>query len=150
MKLVVDASVAVKWVFPGCANEPDAGRAVELLGAVRDGLVELIQPPHWLAEVAAVISRLRPEIASHAIDLLDALELAVEADARTYKRASRIAAQLDHHLFDTLYHALALERGAVLVSADDRYVRKAGKLGNVVSLREWVLPPGTNPASMRA
>lgn len=141
MKLVVDASVAVKWVIPDPASEPDADRAVELLNAVRDGRVELIQPPHWLAEVAAVISRLRPEIANRAIDLLDALELAVEAGAETYKRASRIAAQLDHHLFDTLYHALAIERDALLVSADDRYVRKASALGNVVALRKWVLPP---------
>jgi hypothetical protein len=53
------------------------------------------QPPHWLAEVAAVIARLRPEIADQAIDLLDALELAVEADAQIYKRASRIATQLN-------------------------------------------------------
>lgn len=113
---------------------------MEILKAVRDSRVELIQPPHWLAEVAAVISRLRPEIAGHAIDLLNALELAAEADAETCKRASRMAAQLDHHLFDTLYHALALERDAVLVSADDRYVRKAGPLGNVVSLQKWVLP----------
>jgi predicted nucleic acid-binding protein len=141
VKLVVDASVAVKWVFPDSANEPDAERAVELLNAVRDNRVELIQPPHWLAEVAAVISRLRPEIANHAIDLLDALELVVEASAETYKRASRISAQLDHHLFDTLYHALALECDALLVSADKRYVRKAGALGNVVSLQDWVLPP---------
>lgn len=143
MKLVVDASVAVKWVFPDAATEPDAGRAVELLTAVRDNRVELIQPPHWLAEVAAVVSRLRPAIANRAIDLLDALELAVEADANIYKRASRIAAQLDHHLFDTLYHALAIECDAVLVSADDRYVRKAAALGNVMSLRHWVPPPKT-------
>lgn len=52
-----------------------------------------------------------------------------------------MAAQLDHHLFDTLYHAPALESGAaVLVSADDRYVRKNGPLGNVVSLGKSVLP----------
>lgn len=140
----MDASVAVKWVFPDPAIEPDADRAVELLHAVRNNRVEVIQPPHWLAEVAAVITRLRPEIANHAVDLLDALELAVEASAETYKRASRIAAQLNHHLFDTLYHALALERDALLVSADDRYVRKAGALGNVVSLRDWAPPPETS------
>lgn len=141
MRLVVDASVAVKWVFPDSATGPNADRAVELLNAVRDSRVELIQPPHWLAELAAVIARLRPEIADQAIDLRDALELAVEADAQTCKRASRIATQFDHHLFDTLYHALALERDEMLVSADDRYVRKAGALGNVVSLGKWVLPP---------
>ena len=140
MKLVADASVAVKWVLPAPGIEADADRAAELLSAVRKNAVELVQPPHWLAEVAAVISRLSPEIAAQAIELLDALELTVEADAEIYKRASRIARQLDQHLFDTLYHALALERDAVLVTADDRYLRKARTLGGVVSLADWRPP----------
>jgi predicted nucleic acid-binding protein len=146
MKVVVDASVAVKWIFPDAPGEPDADRAAQLLTAVRDSRVELIQPPHWLAEVTAVISRLRPEIADEAIDLLDALELAVDADAHTYKHASRLAAQLNHHLFDTLYHALALQHNALLVSADHKYVRKAGALGSVVSLREFRPPPPPSAA----
>jgi hypothetical protein len=38
--------------------------------------------------------------------------------------ASVILIETDHHLFDTLYHAVALEHGdAVLVTADDRYRR---------------------------
>ncbi len=142
MRLVVDASVAVKWVLPDSAVESDTDRAAELLNAVRENRIELVQPPHWLAEVAAVISRLRPGVADEAVDLLDALELAVEADAVIYKRASRIARQFDHHLFDTLYHALALERDAVLVTADDRYLRKAATLGGIVSLRRWIPPAG--------
>lgn len=140
MRLVVDASVAVKWVLPDPAIESDTDRAAALLNAFRENRLELIQPPHWLAEVAAVISRLRPEVADEAADLLDALELSVEADAEIYKRASRIARQFDHHLFDTLYHALALERDAVLVTADDRYLRKAGALGGIVSLGDWIAP----------
>lgn len=142
MRLVVDASVAVKWVLPDSAVESDTDRAAALLNAVRDNRVELVQPPHWLAEVAAVISRLRPGVANQAIDLLDALEIAVEADAEIFKRASRIARQFDHHLFDTLYHALALERNAVLVTADDRYLRKAATLGAIVSLSRWIAPTG--------
>ena len=142
MRLVVDASVAVKWVLPDSAVESDTDRAAALLNAVQENRLELVQPPHWLAEVAAVISRLRPEVANEAVDLLAALELAVEADAEIYKRASRIARQFDHHLFDTLYHALALERDAVLVTADDRYLRKAATLGGIVSLRRWIPPPG--------
>lgn len=140
MKLVVDASVAVKWFLPEPSREPDADRAATLLRAVRDGEVELLEPPHWLAEVAAVITRLRPGIAAEAIDLMDAMELETAAGAELYKRASRLARQLDQHLFDTLYHALALENDALLVTADDRYLRKAGPLGNVVALDEWAPP----------
>jgi predicted nucleic acid-binding protein len=140
LKLVVDASVAVKWFLPDSSREPDADRAAELLRAIGEGRVELLQPPHWLAEVAAVIARLRPQIAARAIDLLDSMELAIAADAELYKRASRLAQELDQHLFDTLYHALALENDALLVTADDRYLRKAGRLGKIVALDAWAPP----------
>lgn len=140
MKLVVDASVAVKWFLPDSPREPDADQAGALLRAIGEGRVELLQPPHWLAEVAAVIARLRPEIAAEAIDLLDSMELATAADAGLYKRASRLAQELDQHLFDTLYHALALENDALLVTADDRYLRKAGRLGKIVALDRWTPP----------
>ena len=140
MKLVVDASVAVKWFVPDSLREPDADRAAALLRAIRDGQVNLLQPPHWLAEVAAVITRLRPKIADDAIDLLDAMELETSADAGLYKRASQLATQLDQHLFDTLYHALALENDALLVTSDGRYLRKARTLGRVVALADWQLP----------
>ena len=116
-----------------------------LLRAVKDGSVELLQPPHWLAEVVAVLTRLRPAIATEAIELMDAMELETVVDAGLYKRASRLAQQLNQHLFDTLYHALALENDALLVTADDRYLRKARRLGGIVALDEWT-PPATVPA----
>lgn len=142
MRVVVDASVAVKWALPEVEREPDVPQALQLLAAIRDGRIEPIQPPHWLAEVAAVVTRLRPRIVEPTIDLLDALELPVVADVAIYRRASRLSAVLDHHLFDTLYHAVALERDAVLVSADARYVRKARSLGAIATLAGWDETPG--------
>lgn len=140
MRLVVDASVAVKWVIRAPGIEADTDRAAELLSAAREGVVDIVQPPHWLAEVAAVVSRVRPEGAVEAMDLLDALDLSVAADADIYKRASRIATQIRQHLFDTLYHALALERAATLVTADERYLRRSRTLGSIVALTDWKLP----------
>ncbi len=40
-------------------------------------------------------------------------------------------------MFDTLYHAVALERDATLVTADLRYARKAERLGHLVALPRW-------------
>ena len=49
----------------------------------------------------------------------------VEADPATYDRALALAKRHKHHLFDTLYHALALSTpGALLVTADSAYWRK--------------------------
>lgn len=137
MKLVVDASVIVKWVFANTGREENAPQALSLLDAIRDGHVFPVQPPHWLAEVAAVIARLSPETVEASVALLDALELPVRSDVAVYRLASRIAVDLGHHLFDTLYHAVALESGCALVTADDTYYLKARKLGSLVRLAAW-------------
>jgi predicted nucleic acid-binding protein len=137
LRIVIDASVVVKWVLNDSEREPDTSRALQLLEGIRDGSVEPLQPTHWLAEVAAVVTRLRPEIAETTLDLLDAMELPMATDLMIYKRASRLAAALNHHLFDTLYHAVALERDATLVTADAPYLRKAGHLGAIMALQAW-------------
>ena len=40
-------------------------------------------------------------------------------------------------MFDTLYHAIALEQGAALITADDIYFAKAFRLGNVRLLMNY-------------
>jgi hypothetical protein len=42
-------------------------------------------------------------------------------------------------LFDTLYHAVALEEGATLVTADETYFSKAKGLGGIVSLANFAI-----------
>lgn len=98
----------------------------------------MIQPPHFLAEVAAVLIRESPDTAS--ADLMDliAVDWSVLEQASIYPDAMELSTELSHHLFDTLYHATAraLEDG-VLVTADRRYWRKAEPLGRVVLLRDF-------------
>jgi predicted nucleic acid-binding protein len=137
VNLVVDASVVVKWVFPDAESEENVEEALAILQAIRRGEASLLQPPHWLTEAAAVITRLQPDKAEQAIELLDAMELPTAHDIDILKRASRIARELSHHLFDTLYHAVALERDCTLVTADDTYARKAHHLGRLLRLRDW-------------
>jgi predicted nucleic acid-binding protein len=137
MKAVVDASVVVKWVFPESEMEEDTDQALAFLHAIGEGRITLLQPPHWLAEVAAVVARLHSETVEPALDLLDAMEFPVTSDLPALKRASKIARDLNHHLFDTFYHAVALENGYTLVTADDHYFRKARWLGGIRRLANW-------------
>lgn len=137
MIAVIDASVIVKWFFPDQAREPHSDRALTVLEGVREGHVEPLQPPHWLAESTAVIARLEPKLVSTAIDLLDAMEFSVSDEPAVYKRAAAMANNLNQHLFDTLYHAVALEHDAMLISADRRYYCKARHLGRIVYLADW-------------
>ena len=145
MKVVIDASVAIKWILPDADDATGNEKALDLLGALRAGVLEPVQPPHWLAEVAAVIARLRPALLEPAIDLLDAMEVPVIGGHEMYRRAGRMAADLGHHLFDTLYHAVALELGTNLVTADDHYWRKAHRLGRIVRLASWSPEDVTEP-----
>ncbi len=84
-----------------------------------------------------MIARLEPGVADEAIDVLDAMELPVVAEAAVYKRAASLASTLRQHVFDTLYHAVALEHGAELISADRRYYGAAKHLGRITHLANW-------------
>ena len=140
MICVVDASVAVKWFAEGdwALREDDIEPALEILKASTRGTLDFYQPPHFLAEVAAVVSRLKPDRAQQYIDDLAQLNITWAAPTVAYARAFELARQLDHHLFDTLYHAVALSvPGAVLVTADRRYFDKAQHLGQIAWLADY-------------
>ena len=100
--MVVDASVALKWFFCLRDGEPDVGAALRLLRAVADNQVALLQPPHFIAEVAAVLARESPATAGASLnDLLD-LEMQIVESAGMHARAVALATRHNHHLFDTL------------------------------------------------
>lgn len=138
--VVLDASVVVKWIFADRAEESHSLQALQILQSIKESRLAVVQPPHWLAEVAAVTVRLEPLRARQAVSLLHALEFPVVATTDLYQKACELSASLHQHLFDTLYHAVALtEPGAILVTADDQYYRKAHKVGRVVRLKEYRL-----------
>ena len=141
MKVVVDASVAVKWVIRDPLVEPDVDRAVAILRAIRSRAIDAIEPPHWQAEIISVIARTRPQRVALILGMLETLPFNAMGRVATYRKAADIAIALDHHLFDTLYHAVALEEGATLVTADEVYFRKAERLGAIELLGSFVPPP---------
>lgn len=140
MILVLDASVVIKWFFRDEPNEQHAQRALQILRAVGTGEVRLLQPPHFMTEVSAVLAREKPERAqADIVDLLN-VEWRISDSAAIYTLAISLAVNLNHHLFDTLYHAVALhEPGALLVTADVRYYNKAKDAGRVTLLENFLL-----------
>lgn len=138
--VVLDPSVIVKWIFADRAEESHSLQALQILQFVKESRVTVVQPPHWLAEVAAVIVRLDPGRARQAGSLLHALEFPVVTGVEVYHKACDLSASLKQHVFDTLYHAVALtEPGAVFVTADEQYYRKAYRAGRIVRLKEFSL-----------
>lgn len=138
MRLVVDASVAVKWFLRSSEGESDVAASLELLRGVFDERLQLVQPPHFIAEVSAVLAREMPGHASAWLrDLLDVEMQVIESEV-IYSRAVALSRRLRHHVFDTLYHAVALETpDAMLVTADNRYERSARPEGRILRLAEF-------------
>lgn len=140
-RVVADASVALKWFFFQQPGEDDVEPALALLRAVAAGQVALVQPPHFIAEVGAVLVRETAATAQRDLLRLLAVEQQTIADPDHYALALTLAARHRQHVFDTLYHALALRvDGAVLVTADERYERSVRAEGRIVRLADFVVP----------
>ena len=138
MTFVLDASVILKWLLEDPQREPDTERACALVEAVIVGSAGILQPPHWLAEVAAVLARLSPETAVEDAEMLAALQWPVSDDPAVMSRATHVAIATGQHLFNTLYHAIAIEHeDALLITADERYLAKAQNHGRILALAAW-------------
>ncbi|MGA7874879.1 MAG: type II toxin-antitoxin system VapC family toxin [Desulfoferrobacter sp.] len=134
-RVVVDASVVVKWLLPEREGERDVEKALHVLQLVKASEVRVYQPPHWLAEASAVVSKLSPATAREDIEDLCEIGFDVIETREVYVGACDLSCKLNHHLFDTLYHAVALVLDdAFLITADERYYRKAEKIGHIILL----------------
>ena len=87
MTFVLDASVIVKWLLQDPQREPDSDAATGLVEAVVTGAESVLQPPHWLVEVGAVLARASPDSAAKDLLMLSALEFPTADDPRALRRA---------------------------------------------------------------
>ena len=119
--LVVDASIAVKWVV----EEEGTAQALRLLKRSR-----LIAPELLLAECANILwkkvrrDELSNEEALLAARLLQSADLELASTRSLMEPATRIAIELDHPAYDCVYLALAAERDCPFVTADERLLGK--------------------------
>lgn len=138
-RLTLDASVVCKWFLADADDEPHMTEAQAVLDGVGAGAVTLVQPIHWRLEVLAVLARRRPAFANDAGKSLARLNSMVIDDARIDAIALQLTHETGAHLFDTLYHAVALATpDGVLVTADLRYLAKASRFGQVIPLSAFV------------
>jgi predicted nucleic acid-binding protein len=133
----VDASVALKWFLRGQPTELHVVEAEAVEAAIEQSGTELFAPVHWTAEVISVLVRTKPGSIGDALSFLDDMRPVVIDGVPILKRAAELAIALNHHLFDTLYLAVALEVGALLVTADEAYFGKAKGLGAVQRLADF-------------
>lgn len=117
---VVDAGVAIKWLV----DEPQSYKGAKLL---EDGLL-LAAPGLINAESAntpwAIVrhGRLGSADMREALDLLADAPLIVPSSMKQLMpAAARLAADLDHPVYNCMYLALAIQEQRPVVSADRRF-----------------------------
>ncbi len=119
--LVIDASIAVKWVV----EENGTPQALRLRQRMK-----LIAPELLIAECANILwkkvqrGELSKDEALLAARLLQAAEIELLPTRILLEPATRIAIELDHPAYDCVYLALAVERDCRFVTADQRLLRK--------------------------
>ena len=120
---VVDASIVVKWLV----KEEWSTEASSLL----EGGATLIAPELLYAEVSNALwaMRRRGDIGEEDfVDATDALKVAPVSVPFSMRQlvasASRLAADLDHPVYDCFYLALAVHEQYPVVTADLRFHRK--------------------------
>jgi predicted nucleic acid-binding protein len=133
-RLIVDSSVAVKWVVP----ETNSDRAIALLQQ------RLIAPDLLFSECANVLwkkvgrGNLTEEQAGIAARVLERTDVHIVSSQTYLARAVAIAVELDHPAYDAMYFAVAEDFGLRLVTADDRLVRKTAQ--SATRFRAMLLP----------
>lgn len=122
MTLVVDASVAVKWVLP----EADSDRA----GAIR-ATDDLIGPSLVCAEIGSAIWRavLRGDVpapeARHQLRVAVGHYRQIVPLEALAERAIALAIRLRHPIYDCFYLALAERDRCALITADTKLIAAA-------------------------
>lgn len=85
-----------------------------------------------------VLTRLAPKQSIHMLQTFLAMELPMTTEWEVYEQACRLAVDLNHHLFDNLWHAVDLySPDTLFITADTQYFRKAAKLGHIIELKDF-------------
>jgi predicted nucleic acid-binding protein len=119
--LVIDASIAVKWVV----EEHGTPEALALRQKAK-----LIAPELLVAECANILwkkvkrEELLKQEALLAARLLQGAEIELLPTRSLFEAATRMSIEIDHPAYDCLYLALAIEKECPFVTADERFLRK--------------------------
>ncbi|HEY4861821.1 MAG TPA: type II toxin-antitoxin system VapC family toxin [Xanthobacteraceae bacterium] len=119
--LVIDASIAVKWVV----EEDGTPEALAIRQKAR-----LIAPDLLIAESANILWKkvqrreLVKQEALIAARLLQGADIELLPMRSLCETATRISIEVNHPAYDCLYLALAVEKQCRFVTADDRFLKK--------------------------
>ena len=126
MKLVVDASVGVKWFVP----EPLSDKALAILEDFRDGAVELYAPCTFMLEVASALRKyyvrgyVGRDLVLASLKVLRDIDISyIEVGWDLVNRATAYSLEKGVTPYDAIYIVTAKDLKARLVTADEKLYR---------------------------
>ena len=139
--VVPDASVILKWVLQP-EDESGAARALQILEAFLEERIEIRVPSLWRYEVGNILTSKRPAMAREAMEVLLAYRFEEERLHSEYCLATLdfTVGTKGVSFYDAAYHVLAIRTDGLFVTADKKYLARAGRKGHVTLLADW-LPP---------
>ncbi len=138
--LVIDASVAAKWVIPG---EPWEEKANMLKKAIVLGREEAYAPTLLTYELASVLLKAVKKSVLKAVDGIEALKaigsLGINLAPVLWKEVAEVfevASLSSLTIYDAAYLWLSKKLDADLITADEKLRKKGEKIAKVLLLKE--------------
>ena len=128
--LVVDASVAAKWLLPA-AQEPLVEQATHLLAQETEGSADFIVPDLFWPEIGNVLwkavrrERITPTQAEESRATALSWAFDTVSSRQLVERALEIGLNHQRSFYDSIYLALAVSQQIELITADERLANAA-------------------------
>jgi len=136
--VIPDASLLLKWVLPP-VNEQYVEQAIAIRDALLAGKIRLMVPGLWYYELGNTLSRKYPDYANALLASLTNMEMdCPQIDQDWQATIVQLVSRFQVTFYDAAYHALAINRNGLFVTADEKYIQKAGSAGYIIHLKDWV------------
>jgi predicted nucleic acid-binding protein len=139
--IVLDASVAIKMLH----EEQDSELAQAFLEKCVASNTRVFVPEHFFYELANVCQKLDIELVN-ALEFFDAMKGGVLTVITPNKSIWLLAEKISREghiksgfpsMYDSIYHAIAIESKGVFVTADRRHFAKTEKFSHICLLNNW-------------
>ena len=139
--IVLDANIFAKLFI----TEPDTDQALSLIKAIQSHMTSVKLPGLFIYEVMQIgrYHQVHVDKVSALLktQMLDYWEI-INPSQYHWQTAQRIS-QTGHEksgyptMYDSIYHAIALEEKGVFITADKKHLEKAKTFGHAIALSEW-------------